>query len=52
MPRMHAQVIVAASLAKNGVEASEMIRVSHAVFRQRLKRALDWLADDEDRRAG
>ncbi len=47
MPPTQAQAIVAAALTKNGVEASEMIGVSHAAFRQRLKRALAVVADDD-----
>jgi DNA-directed RNA polymerase specialized sigma24 family protein len=50
MTRTHAQAIVAVALAKDGHEASKMIGVSHAAFRQRLKRALDRLADDDDGR--
>ena len=52
MPQTHAQAILGATLAKDGREASEMVGVGHAAFRQRLKRALDWVAADDDGAAG
>jgi hypothetical protein len=48
---IHAQTIVADALAKDGREASEMVGVGHAAFRQRLKRALAAVGAEEDARA-
>jgi len=50
MPTIHAQTILVATLAKDGREASEMVGVGHAAFRQRLKRALAAVGADEDAR--
>lgn len=47
----HAQTIIASALAKNSREASEMVGIGHAAFRQRLKRTLDAIRTADDQKS-